>query len=129
MKLRPVTFVYKNDPSATRQYGLVAEEVAQVYPELVAHDLDGKIQTVRYSVLTSMLVNELQKCNAKLQAQAHENQRQALRVNQLSAELAATKTTTAQALTAMQERLATLEQAMQNDNGNRKLAAAVSFQR
>jgi hypothetical protein len=41
MKLRPVTFLYKNDPSGTLQYGLVAEEVAQVYPELVSRETDG----------------------------------------------------------------------------------------
>jgi hypothetical protein len=68
MQLRPVTFVYKNDPQGTRQYGLVAEEVERVYPELVTYDADGKIETVRYSMLTSMLLNELQK-------QKRENQR------------------------------------------------------
>jgi hypothetical protein len=60
--------VYKNDPQGTRQYGLVAEEVERVYPELVTYDADGKIETVRYSMLTSMLLNELQK-------QKRENQR------------------------------------------------------
>src|SRR5262249_36799224 len=43
MKLRPVTFRYRNDPSQQRQYGLVAEEVARVYPDLVSHDADGKV--------------------------------------------------------------------------------------
>ena len=55
LKLRPVTFRYNNDPTGTRQYGLVAEEVAKVYPELVAYGPDGKVQTVRYSVLSAML--------------------------------------------------------------------------
>ena len=41
LKLRPVTFRYKNDPAGTLQYGLVAEEVARVYPELVSFGPDG----------------------------------------------------------------------------------------
>ncbi len=67
MKLRPVTFVYKSDLQAEKQYGLIAEEVGQVYPELVVHDSNGKVESVRYSMLTSMLLNELQKQAAKSQ--------------------------------------------------------------
>jgi len=99
MKLRPVTFRYKDDPSGTRQYGLVAEEVEPVYPELVTHGADGKVETVRYSMLTSMLLNELQK-------QTRENEREA-------GELAD-----------MRKRLAVLEQAMRTSKGDRKLTAA-----
>jgi len=47
MKLRPVTFIYKDDQQGVKQYGLVAEEVQQVYPELVVHDEQGKVQSVR----------------------------------------------------------------------------------
>ena len=61
MKLRPVTFRYRNDPEGIRQYGLVAEEVARIYPELVSYGADGKVETVNYLTLTSMLLNELQK--------------------------------------------------------------------
>src|SRR5262249_47370554 len=61
MKLRPVTFRYKNDPEGIKQYGLVAEEVARIYPELVSYGADGKVETVRYLTLTTMLLNELQK--------------------------------------------------------------------
>jgi hypothetical protein len=43
LQLRPVTFRYKQDPQATRQYGLIAEEVAKVYPELVTRGPDGKV--------------------------------------------------------------------------------------
>ncbi len=60
MKLRPVTFRYKNDPQGIKQYGLVAEEVERLYPELVTHSVDGQIQSVRYWMLTAMLLNELQ---------------------------------------------------------------------
>jgi hypothetical protein len=61
MKLRPVTFRYKEDPAGTLQYGLVAEEVGRVYPELVTYGDDGKPQSVAYHLLPAMLINEMQK--------------------------------------------------------------------
>jgi hypothetical protein len=66
MKLRPMTFTYKSDPQAVKQYGLVAEEVDRVYRELIVHDNAGQVESVRYSTLTSMLLNELQKGRAAL---------------------------------------------------------------
>jgi len=73
MKLRPVTFHYKSDKNPkgrTLQYGLVAEEVAGVAPGLVAHSSDGKVETVYYQFLAPMLVNEYQKQQRTIQAQA-----------------------------------------------------------
>ena len=67
MKLRPVQFVYKQDETDLVQYGLIAEEVAEVYPELVVHSADGEIESVRYHLLSSMLLNELQKQHHALQ--------------------------------------------------------------
>jgi Chaperone of endosialidase len=61
MKLRPVTFRYNEDPAGTLQYGLIAEEVARVYPELVTYADDGKPQSVAYQMLPAMLLNEMQK--------------------------------------------------------------------
>jgi hypothetical protein len=64
MKLRPVTFLYKPEylsGQRTLQYGLIAEEVAEVYPELVAYDKDGQPFSVRYQYLPTMLLNEVQK--------------------------------------------------------------------
>jgi hypothetical protein len=60
-QLRPVSFHLKTDSSATTQYGLIAEEVAKVYPELVIRDGGGVIQGVRYEELAPMLLNEMQK--------------------------------------------------------------------
>ena len=71
--LRPVTFRYKQafeDGSKPVQYGLVAEEVAEVFPELVVNDKDGKPETVSYHVLATLLLNELQKEHTMLVAQA-----------------------------------------------------------
>jgi hypothetical protein len=72
MKLRPVTFLYKPEYDKgprTLQYGLIAEEVAEVYPDLVAYDADGKPYTVKYQHLAPMLLNELQKQHAIVSAQ------------------------------------------------------------
>jgi hypothetical protein len=63
-QLRPVTFTLKSDAKGTRQYGLIAEEVAKVYPELVIRDGWGRIDGVRYDELAPMLLNEVQKRNA-----------------------------------------------------------------
>jgi hypothetical protein len=68
-KLRPVTFQLKTDVSHTRQYGLIAEEVGKVYPELVIRDNDGQIRGVRYEELAPMLLNEVQQQERKLAGQ------------------------------------------------------------
>jgi hypothetical protein len=59
-QLRPVTFHLKNDPHGAVQFGLIAEEVDKVYPELVIRDDAGKIQGVRYDELAPLLLNEVQ---------------------------------------------------------------------
>ncbi len=72
MKLRPVTFHYKTDQGASGrrlQYGLIAEEVAEVYPGLVARSRNGEIETVMYQFLPSMLLNEYQKQQRTIEAQ------------------------------------------------------------
>jgi hypothetical protein len=61
--LEPVTFHYKKkiDPTATSQFGLVAEEVEKVNPDLVVHDEQGKPYAVRYDAVNAMLLNEFLK--------------------------------------------------------------------
>jgi hypothetical protein len=66
LKLRPVTFVYKQDEQGVRQYGLIAEEVATVYPELVTHTATGEVQGVRYQELIPLLLNEVQRQQREL---------------------------------------------------------------
>jgi hypothetical protein len=64
MRLRPVTFRYKQrsaDGSYPIQYGLIAEEVNEVYPDVVVRSADGQIETVQYYKLDAMLLNEVQK--------------------------------------------------------------------
>lgn len=79
LRLRPVTFHYKEPRSAessTIEYGLIAEEVAAIYPNLVARATNGQIETVLYHKLTPMLLNELQRQDVQLHRQAETIQRQ-----------------------------------------------------
>jgi hypothetical protein len=87
MKLRPVSFYYKSelDPTRTRQYGLVAEEVAQVSPELVVFDKNGVPQTVRYHFVNAMLLNEVQKQQSTIARQQTEIQDLSARLARLEA--------------------------------------------
>ena len=57
-KLRPVAFVYKNDPKKITQYGLIAEEVAQNFPELAVYDEEGNPLSVRYDEIPILILNE-----------------------------------------------------------------------
>jgi len=75
MDLRPVTFRYKEaagDGTHPIQYGLIAEEVAKVYPDLVQYDKQGKPFTVYYHLLTPIMLNELQKAHQQLAEQQAE---------------------------------------------------------
>jgi hypothetical protein len=71
-ELQPVTFRYKSEPRGARQYGLIAEEVAKVYPELVVRNPKGEIISVRYDELAPMLLNEVKQEKQQLAAQAAE---------------------------------------------------------
>jgi len=63
LALKPVTFRYKQeiDPEGIPQFGLVAEEVEKVNPDLVARDDQGQVYTVRYEAVNAMLLNEFLK--------------------------------------------------------------------
>jgi hypothetical protein len=61
LALKPVTFHYKEDPKAIPQFGLVAEDVEAVNPDLVVRDNEGKVNTVRYDAINAMLLNEFLK--------------------------------------------------------------------
>ncbi len=84
LRLRPVMFRYTRpaaDGSHPLQYGLIAEEVMEVYPELVGHDPVGRPETVRYELLPAMVLNELQAQHRVVQAQEQ-------RIGALEAQLA-----------------------------------------
>jgi len=74
LSLKPVTFRYKHelDPENIPQFGLVAEDVEKVNPDLVARDKEGKPYTVRYEEVNAMLLNEFLKEHKKVEEQAKE---------------------------------------------------------
>jgi len=67
LELKPVTFHYKSDSKVTPQFGLIAEEVAKVNPNLVVRDENGQIYTVRYEAVNAMLLNEFLKEHQKVE--------------------------------------------------------------
>jgi trimeric autotransporter adhesin len=69
LSLNPVTFHYKSDRTNRPEFGLIAEEVAAVNPDLVVRDKDGDIYTVRYDAVNAMLLNEFLKEHRKVQEQ------------------------------------------------------------
>ncbi len=64
--LKPVTFKYNSDKADRTQYGVIAEEVAEVAPDLVFRDKDGTVQTVRFEQISAMLLNEFLKEHKKV---------------------------------------------------------------
>jgi endosialidase-like protein len=88
--LRPVSFRYRTQPpDGPLQYGLIAEEVAEVYPELVVRDGDGAPWTVRYHLLPALLLSELQRQERALQEKERELKTQGDLLRAQQAELAA----------------------------------------
>jgi hypothetical protein len=83
LALKPVMFHYKSDKSGTPQFGLVAEEVAEVNPDLVVRDDKGEIYTVRYDAVNAMLLNEFLKEHKKIAQQAREIQEQKQTIGEL----------------------------------------------
>jgi len=107
-QLRPVMFHLKSDPKGALQYGLIAEEVAKIYPELVIRDEKGRIDGVRYDELTPMLLNEMQQQQLKIAAQDQHSASQDAQISQLRGQLAS-----------LQAALATLQTAKDDGVGQR----------
>jgi len=96
--LKPVTFRYKKgiDPLGVPQFGLVAEDVEEVNPDLVVRDKEGKVNTVRYEAVNAMLLNEFLKEHRKVEEQDRKMQEQDCRVQEQEASIAALKSTVVQ---------------------------------
>ena len=88
LALRPVTFKYQSDRQGIPQFGLVAEEVEKMCPDLIIRDSDGKAETVRYEAVNAMLLNEFLKEHRKVEAQERRVQEQDATITQLKSELA-----------------------------------------
>jgi hypothetical protein len=102
--LKPVTFRYKNeiDPAGTSQFGLVAEDVEKVNPDLVVRDKEGKPYSVRYEVVNAMLLNEFLKEHKKVERQQSKIDKQQVTIAEL-------KSTAAQQRMSFQSKLAKQE--------------------
>ena len=75
LALRPVTFQYRDayaDGSQPLEYGLIAEEVAEIFPELVVFGEEDRPETIKYRLLSSLLLNEVQKQHTTLSGQETE---------------------------------------------------------
>jgi trimeric autotransporter adhesin len=85
LSLHPVTFRYRQDldPDAIPQFGLVAEQVEKIDPDLVARDEEGKPYTVRYEAVNAMLLNEFLKEHRKVEEQSRRIQEQEATITQL----------------------------------------------
>ena len=110
LALKPVTFRYKSDNTATTQFGLIAEEVAAVNPELVVHDEKGEIYTVRYEAVNAMLLNEFLKEHRKVEQQERKIQEQDYKVREQGATISAMQSTVTQQQKGMEVLTAQLRQ-------------------
>ena len=93
LSLQPVTFRYKKelDPKAIPQFGLVAEQVEKVNPDLVAYDDQGKPYTVRYEAVNAMLLNEFLKEHRKVEQLEKQVEALTAGLQKVSAQLEASK--------------------------------------
>jgi hypothetical protein len=93
LALKPVTFRYKRelDPEGIPQFGLVAEEVEKVNPDLVARDEQGKPYTVRYEAVNAMLLNEFLKARRQIDAQQKQIDALTAGLQRVSAQLEVSK--------------------------------------
>jgi hypothetical protein len=111
-QLRPVTFLYKpqyDDGSRQLQFGLIAEEVAKVYPEMAVYDKDGQPSGVKYQLLAPMLLNELQKEHAVVMTQQDQLQTQLQQIKAQRQEIDGLKRQLQLQNASLQERLQRLE--------------------
>src|SRR6266550_6438465 len=89
LSLKPVAFRYKQeiDPKSIPQFGLIAEEVEKVNPELVGRDEKGKVYSVRYDAVNAMLLNEFLKEHRKVEKLETSVARQQKQIETLTASL------------------------------------------
>src|SRR5437773_6240790 len=97
LALKPVTFHYRKelDPEGITQFGLVAEDVEKVNPDLVARDAEGKVYTVRYEAVNAMLLNEFLKEHRKVEEQDCKLQEQEAVMSQIASNAARQEATIA----------------------------------
>ena len=96
LALQPVSFRYKAHKDTTPNFGLIAEDVARVNPDLVIHEADGKPYTVRYDAVNAMLLNEFLKEHRKVEQQEQKLARQETTIAQLKSAVTQQEATAAE---------------------------------
>jgi hypothetical protein len=104
LSLKPVVFHYKQDidPAHRLSFGLIAEEVAEISPDLVSRDNEGRPQTVRYEAVNAMLLNEFLKEHKKVEAQQSKIEKQQAAISQQDRKIQEQDATIAQLKQGMQ---------------------------
>jgi hypothetical protein len=87
LALKPVSFQYKSDSKGTPQFGLIADEVATVNPDLVVRDCKGEIYSVRYDAVNAMLLNEFLKEHRKVEEQGRKIESQEGKAQEQSSQM------------------------------------------
>lgn len=82
-RLRPVNYRYKNDPSGSKHYGLIAEEVEKVNPLFVSYGPDGRAETVWYTGLIAPIIKTVQEQQQEIERLIEQNQELIKRLDQL----------------------------------------------
>jgi hypothetical protein len=93
LALKPVTFLYNEDPTDTPWFGLIAEDVAEVNPDLIVRDKEGKPFGVRYEQVNAMLLNEFLKARRQIDAQQKQIDALTAGLQKVSAQLELSKPT------------------------------------
>ena len=111
LALKPVTFRYKKeiDPQGTPQFGLVAEDVEAVNPDLVVRDTKGKVDTVRYEAVNAMLLNEFLKEHYEVGEQTHKMTAADRKIREHEATIAELKNEIVRLVTTVKEQAAQIQ--------------------
>jgi hypothetical protein len=111
LALQPVTFRYKHelDPDGIPQFGLVAEQVEKVNPDLVARDDQGKAYTVRYEAVNAMLLNEFLKEHRKVEEQGRKAQEQSSQMTKQDRKVQELEATVTQLQSALKDQAALIQ--------------------
>jgi Chaperone of endosialidase len=124
LSLNPVTFHYKEDTTDTPQFGLIAEDVAAVNPDLVVRDKNGEIYTVRYDAVNVMLLNEFLKEHRKVEQQTREMHEQQATIAKLRSDAVKRQATISDLKKEMESVVARLKE---HDSKIEKVSGQVEF--
>jgi hypothetical protein len=126
LALKPVTFHYKDDSKHRPQFGLIAEEVAEVDWSLVVLDKEGKPFSVRYDKVNAMLLNEFLKEHRRIESQERQIHEQQTRIVELMSTVARDEKSFHSSLAKQEERIETLASNLQRVSSQVEMGQAAS---